>query len=222
LVSTLGGIALAIYLESCDLSQLSVPEILARVEAAPPPPAEASTRTEPPVHNDPAVRPAARLALEPAVTQQFDLEKITQSLQRTEAAQQEMVEQQNRSWEVLNTAIESMRDVATLKVQEARPPEPSAEAQPEAPIAPPPLDAPQTDPEPIATPTQSAKPLIIPDEGDDKLTIVIQDSEIREVLELLSEQGQLNILPSQNVQGRVSASLSKVDIRTALAAILRS
>ncbi|CAE7848033.1 hofQ, partial [Symbiodinium microadriaticum] len=58
--------------------------------------------------------------------------------------------------------------------------------------------------------------------GDDKLTIVIQDSDIREVLELLSEQGQLNILPSQNVQGTVSASLTKVDVRTALAAILRS
>ncbi len=42
------------------------------------------------------------------------------------------------------------------------------------------------------------------------------------MLELLSEQGGLNILPSPNVQGTVSASLNGVDIDTALDAILRS
>ena len=59
-------------------------------------------------------------------------------------------------------------------------------------------------------------------EGDDHLAIHIQDMDIREVLELLSEQGGINILASNNVQGKVSASLKDVDIDTALAAILRS
>ena len=59
-------------------------------------------------------------------------------------------------------------------------------------------------------------------EGDDHLAIHIQDMDIREVLELLSEQGGINILASNNVLGKVSASLKDVDIDTALAAILRS
>ncbi len=62
----------------------------------------------------------------------------------------------------------------------------------------------------------------IPGEGDNNLSIHIQDSDLRDVLQLLSEQGGLNILPSPAVQGKVSASLSGVDIDTALAAILRS
>jgi type IV pilus assembly protein PilQ len=61
-----------------------------------------------------------------------------------------------------------------------------------------------------------------PGEGDDNLSIHIQDSDLRDVLQLLSEQGGLNILPSANVQGKVPASLTGVDVDTALDAILRS
>lgn len=61
-----------------------------------------------------------------------------------------------------------------------------------------------------------------PGEGDDCLSINIQKTDIREVLELLSEQGNLNILASNSVQGSVSASLKDVDIDSALEAILRS
>ncbi|HEY2882722.1 MAG TPA: hypothetical protein VGJ15_09820, partial [Pirellulales bacterium] len=69
-----------------------------------------------------------------------------------------------------------------------------------------------------------SKPRItrMPGEGDENLSIHIQDSDLRDVLELLSEQGGLNILPSPSVAGKVSASLNGVDIDTALAAILRS
>lgn len=59
-------------------------------------------------------------------------------------------------------------------------------------------------------------------EGDHNLSIHIQDTDIREVLDMLSEQGGLNILASNSVQGKVSASLNNVDIDTALAAILKS
>jgi len=60
------------------------------------------------------------------------------------------------------------------------------------------------------------------DEGDNALVINIQDSDIRKVLELLSQQGGLNILASPNVTGKVSASLTGVDVDAALQAILRA
>lgn len=59
-------------------------------------------------------------------------------------------------------------------------------------------------------------------EGDDQLRVYIKDEDIRVVLAALSEQGGLNILPSRNVQGTVSAALSGVTVDTALEAILRS
>ncbi|MEN6556764.1 MAG: hypothetical protein ABFC54_01160 [Thermoguttaceae bacterium] len=55
-----------------------------------------------------------------------------------------------------------------------------------------------------------------------KLSIRIFDEDLRKVLDLLSEQGNLNILASKNVQGRVSATLKDVDIDSALKAILKS
>jgi type IV pilus assembly protein PilQ len=72
--------------------------------------------------------------------------------------------------------------------------------------------------------TAKSKPRItrIPGDEENNLSIHIQDSDLRDVLELLSEQGGLNILPSPTVQGKVSASLNGVDIDTALHAILRS
>jgi type IV pilus assembly protein PilQ len=59
-------------------------------------------------------------------------------------------------------------------------------------------------------------------EGDDQLRVYIKDEDIRVVLAALSEQGGLNILPSKNVQGTVSAALNGVTVQTALEAILRS
>lgn len=59
--------------------------------------------------------------------------------------------------------------------------------------------------------------------GDDDLLInIVPNSDIREVLDLLAEQGNLNILVSKGVQGTVSASLRGVDVDTALDAILKS
>lgn len=221
LASTSGGIALAIFLESCDLSQWELPTFLAQQTPAvaavePQPDVAVSTPT---VHIDPAVRPASQIELEPRVTQQFDLDVIKKTLEDSQATQQKMADSQNRSWEVLNKAIDSMKEVATTKVEAAKPEPPTQTTATQAPQ--PVEEFPAAEPNTNQLPRPS-QPRIIPDEGDDKLTIVIQDSDIREVLELLSEQGQLNILPSQNVQGTVSASLTKVDVRTALAAILRS
>lgn len=59
-------------------------------------------------------------------------------------------------------------------------------------------------------------------EGDDHFALDIQDADIRDVLEMISRQGQINILPSNSVKGRVTASLHDVDLDSALAAILKS
>jgi type IV pilus assembly protein PilQ len=58
--------------------------------------------------------------------------------------------------------------------------------------------------------------------GSGKLAIHIQNGDLREVLDLLSEQGGLNILAGKDVQGKVSATLTDVDIQSALDAILKS
>ena len=58
--------------------------------------------------------------------------------------------------------------------------------------------------------------------GNERLSINIQNANIREVLDLISQQGNLNILTSSQVQGTVSATLSGVDLNSALDAILKS
>ena len=76
---------------------------------------------------------------------------------------------------------------------------------------------PESLPEPV-----NRMPIVQRDEGDDKLRVTVQNSDIRAVLELLSQEGNLNILTSKSVTGNVSASLTGVDVESALAAILKS
>jgi type IV pilus assembly protein PilQ len=59
-------------------------------------------------------------------------------------------------------------------------------------------------------------------EGDGKLSIRLLNSDLREVLDMLSEQGGLNILAGKEVQGKVTANLNGVDLQAALDAILKS
>jgi type IV pilus assembly protein PilQ len=74
---------------------------------------------------------------------------------------------------------------------------------------------------PPAAPSQKPPPVVngTPAGG---LNIRIHDEDIRKVLDLLSEQGNLNILASRSVEGKVSATLNDVDIQGALGAILKS
>jgi type IV pilus assembly protein PilQ len=74
----------------------------------------------------------------------------------------------------------------------------------------------------ILQPDLGAPEGVFPGEGDDRLVMHFRNQDIREVLECLSEQGNLNILAGHNVQGTVSASLKDVDIDSALDAILKS
>jgi type IV pilus assembly protein PilQ len=95
-------------------------------------------------------------------------------------------------------------------------PAPGPTPAPEAIPAPAPASAPaSSEPRARIVPTH-------PGEGDGRLSINLQGADIREVLEMLSAQGNLNILASSTVQGRVTASLNGVDLDSALDAILRS
>jgi type IV pilus assembly protein PilQ len=137
--------------------------------------------------------------------------------------------EQVKNKDSLNAAVKAItgKDAAAL----IGAPDPGAAARPQLPapsdvnpLLPAPVAKPAATPNFTAAPSRAPKADIkrIEGEGDDKLSIHIQDSDIREVLDLLSEQGNLNILASNSVQGKVSASLNGVDIDTALDAILKS
>jgi type IV pilus assembly protein PilQ len=76
-----------------------------------------------------------------------------------------------------------------------------------------------------AAESDSKLPIVKPSvdgEGDDQLLIHIPpETDIREVLSFLAEEGNLNILAGNSVQGKVSATLRGVNIEGALDAILK-
>ncbi|MEQ8789400.1 MAG: hypothetical protein RIC55_24110 [Pirellulaceae bacterium] len=57
--------------------------------------------------------------------------------------------------------------------------------------------------------------------GDDSLIVNVKNSDLRDVLDLLSEQTEINILASPNVRGTVTASLSRVSVEEAVDAMLQ-
>ena len=108
-----------------------------------------------------------------------------------------------------------------IPAPEPEPPPAGAAVQVRQPAPAAAMPSPLSAPAPPA-PSKSPAANISAGEGDDKLAIHIQNADIREVLELLSERGGLNILAGNAVQGKVSATLRGVDIDSALKAILRS
>jgi type IV pilus assembly protein PilQ len=74
----------------------------------------------------------------------------------------------------------------------------------------------------LGKPNRQTPRAVIDSEGNGKFSLRIQNADIREVLDMLSEQGNMNILASNSVQGKVSCTLTDVDIESALQAILRS
>lgn len=59
-------------------------------------------------------------------------------------------------------------------------------------------------------------------DNDERFSIQVQDANLTEVLEMLAQLSGVNILPSREVQGRVSLNLQDVTVDRALDAILRS
>lgn len=118
-------------------------------------------------------------------------------------------------------AIEYLRKMLEPSSRPAAEAVPTPTPMPNRTVAPPPPAPGNT--APAAAPSRKNRIVrTAPGEGDNHLTIHIQETDIREVLEMLSEQGGLNILAANSVQGKVSASLVDVDIDSALTAILRS
>ena len=58
--------------------------------------------------------------------------------------------------------------------------------------------------------------------GEDRLSVVFPETDVRDILDHLAEFGQRNILVGKNVQGKTSVRLSDVDFDSAIDAILRS
>ena len=94
------------------------------------------------------------------------------------------------------------------------PPRPIAFQQP--PPGPPPAPAPVA-PEQLPGPP----PAQITGHGE-KLSMNVKEEDLRVVLQMLSEQGGLNIVASKSVSGSVTASLAGVSLETILAAVLKS
>ena len=102
-------------------------------------------------------------------------------------------------------------------------PPPVAAGQPDFPLSAPSASANINSPaESDRIPTKNNITRLNSEEGDDSLQIDIQNEDLRIVLESLSKLGNLNILSSTSVQGKVSATLTGVDVETALDAILKS
>lgn len=76
--------------------------------------------------------------------------------------------------------------------------------------------------QPLDKPNRQTPRAVIDSGSNGKISLRIQNADIREVLDMLSEQGNMNILASNSVQGKVSCTLTDVDIESALSAILRS
>ncbi len=132
------------------------------------------------------------------------LTKQVEIMQRSLDGIRETNQQQRHSLELALSHLEN-------KIQQGRElPTPVALVQPLA-------EPPSPDTTELPPPAKITR-----DAVDDKLTIVLQDSDLRDALKLLGEQSGLNILASEKVTGKLTASLTDIDAASALAAILKT
>ncbi len=177
--------------------------IVAEAPVANPAPPDNSLR---PNHGDAPWSPILAPYRDPVAKQVGQLEDTIQQLEESS---------QRRDRSMLR-AIAAIQD----RIDEPRPPAPL--------VAELPLEAAQPQPA-VAGPAAPAPPKMAEtkadvrrSEGDDGLSINIQNTDIRAVLEMISRETGLNIIASRKVTGVVTANLSGVDLETALAAILKS
>lgn len=141
-----------------------------------------------------------------------DLRDSIESLDRNSQRQQRFFS------EMLSQQQEREEQARRLQLEQPLPqPVPRA---PELPQPPPPAESPAANPAEELQPTTGRNPRI--ERDGDKLALNTQNSDIRQVLELLSEQHGLNILASKSVTGTVTANLAGVDLDTMIGAILKS
>jgi type IV pilus assembly protein PilQ len=125
--------------------------------------------------------------------------------------------------EQLKKAVEAIRPYLAKPNSSSGPPSEAAAGPPSVPPAPAgPEVVPAGRPVNAARAGKPARVAKIEAEGDGKLSINFKNEDIRNVLEMFSAQGNLNILAGNSVQGTVSANLNSVDLDGALQAILHS
>ncbi len=186
---------LADYADSSE--PLAVPTTVVATQPSRAPDADA----EPPSAASPAM-----VSLDPPTRQLDVAPPVATQLGSIVSGIQDVSEKLTSQQQALLDALQAIRERAEQPEPAPQPPAPAAQqAAPQA--------AAQQRPAPAPT---------IESEGDNRLRINIQDSDIRDVLEMLSRHGDLNILPGPDVTGTVNASLSGVTIEEALDAILRS
>jgi type IV pilus assembly protein PilQ len=149
----------------------------------------------------PAAVPLAQL---PAFQGAYQL--FSQQVRSLENAFEEFREHQDRRQRNVSQAISELQDQVAEHGDES-PAGQRAAQQPQ--------DAKQP-------PIESLPPAIERSEEDGKLSISLEDSDVREALKVFSQAANIDILASKNVGGTVTASLRDVDAETALSAILKT
>jgi type IV pilus assembly protein PilQ len=196
------GVAVALALALHKPAQ----QTIARAQkAAPAPPAVTTAVQSTPVEPAPVVAPYR----DPVARQVGQLEESIQQLE-------ESSHRRERSLLRAIAAIQNQIDETPRKPAVVEEPAAETEQIPlperaEAADAPPPAKV-------LAQPRNEVRR----SEGDDGLSINIQNTDLRAVLETISRETGLNIIASANVKGNVTANLNGVDLETALAAILKS
>jgi len=170
---------------------------------------------EPPSTADaPATPPTPVAPAQPVVAPYRDL--VARQVGHIEESLQELEESSHRRERSMLRAIAAIQDRIDDAPRRASISDDSpAEAEPVAPVEPP------ADQVPVA-PSVETKADVRRTDGDDSLSINIQNTDIRSVLEMISRETGLNIIASRKVAGTVTANLNGVDLETALAAILKS
>lgn len=171
--------------------------------------------------NEDVAAPAVTVPAEPVVAPYRD--PIARQVGQLEDSIQQLEDSSYRRQRSMLQAIEAIQD----RIEQ---PFGGAQAATNTQPAPaPPLPAPDALPAPSAL-EQEPAPVASAEtrqdvrrvEGDDSLSISIQNTDLRAVLETISRETGLNIIASKNVAGTVTANLNNVDIETALTAILKS
>jgi type IV pilus assembly protein PilQ len=152
-------------------------------------------------HESPQFVPLSQL---PAAQNAYRI--FTEQIQNLENSFAEFRLHQDRRQRSVSQAISELQDQVTDKSDELASGNRAA-------------DQPEGTRQPAA---EQLPPAIERNHDDGRLTISLEDTDVREALKVFSQAANIDILASKNVSGTVTASLRDVDAQTALAAILKT
>ena len=125
----------------------------------------------------------------------------------------------DRAMEIMAGLVKEATSALVKQSQEERPappPKPAIAAE-----LPPPAASSKPLPK-TSSDRDTTSPAVSKGAGDDRLNILAQGEDLLRLLDLLAEQGNLNILASKSVTGTVNASLKNVTVEEALSGILKN